>query len=276
MLQTSEKHTPESFKAIQTDFYSEHAAFYLPKLIELLKNKSLSTAEVKGVEYLKSWNMNMDAQQVAPAIYEKFFIQLLQNLFADDLGESLYKEFISDKVLVRNAIHRVWINQKSQFVDNIKTPEIQESLEDIILTSYQEAIGDLTSKYGEEIGKWKWGKIHHTIIKHPLGTVTILDKLLNLNRGPYGIGGSFHTVEPFAYKYGNPFESNHGASQRHVYVTGNWDESWTIIPTGISGIPASPYYCDQTELYMKKQYRRDWFSKPEVIKHAKYKLLLTP
>jgi acyl-homoserine lactone acylase PvdQ len=56
----------------------------------------------------------------------------------------------------------------------------------------------------------------------------------------------------------------------------NWDESWTIIPTGISGIPSSPYYCDQTELYIHKKYRHDWFSREAVIKNAKYRIVIKP
>ncbi|MCD6597077.1 MAG: penicillin acylase family protein, partial [Bacteroidales bacterium] len=92
------------------------------------------------------------------------------------------------------------------------------------------------------------------------------DKVFGFNRGAYRVGGSFHTVNPFSP------ENNavHAASQRHVFSTANWDESITIIPTGESGIPASKFYCDQTELYLKNQYHSDPFSRNEVENHARF------
>ncbi|TNF44675.1 MAG: hypothetical protein EP310_02875, partial [Bacteroidetes bacterium] len=67
-----------------------------------------------------------------------------------------------------------------------------------------------------------------------------------------------------------------GASQRHIFDLSNWDASKTVIPTGISGIPASPFYLNQTEMYMNNQYHADPFSKTEVEKAAKFRMKLLP
>jgi penicillin amidase len=93
-----------------------------------------------------------------------------------------------------------------------------------------------------------------------------------MNRGPYEVGGSFHTVCPYSYSFRDPFSVNHGASHRHVYSTADWDQSRTIIPTGTSGIPASEHYCDQTERYINKAYRRDVVSKQRVEQKARYRM----
>ncbi len=276
MLLETEKHNAQSFKAIQTDFHSENVKYYLPKLLEMLRHNKLSDQDGSAYKILKEWNMSMDADQVAPSLYETFFLNFLKNIYRDDMGDSLYKEFIADKILVRNAIHHIWTNDNSDFVDDINTKDKSEKINDIIINSFRETITQLNEKYGTNINNWKWGEIHQLSVNHFLGKVWLLDKFLHLNRGPYKMGGSFHTVEPYSYKYTNPFETTHGASQRHVYVTGNWDESWTVIPTGISGIPSSPYYCDQTELYINKKYKHDWFSRQAVVKNAKYKILLKP
>jgi penicillin amidase len=69
---------------------------------------------------------------------------------------------------------------------------------------------------------------------------------------------------------------NHGASHRHIFTTANWDESKTVIPTGTSGIPASPFYLDQTEMYLNNQYHADPFSKAEVEKAAKFSMKVVP
>jgi penicillin amidase len=275
-LQETEKHTPQTFKSIQTDFTSEHVRYYLPGLIKVLNGRVLNTIEKECLQYLKNWDCAMDANMVAPTIYETFFNRLLRDLYRDEMGEELYREFITDKVLVRNAIRSVWSKHESAFIDNVFTKEKKETFDEIVAAAYRGAIIHLAETMGSDTRAWTWGKLHTVVINHPLGSVKLLDRVFNLNRGPYPIGGSFHTVAPYAYKYLNPYESTHGASQRHIYVAGNWDESWTIIPTGISGVPASPYYCSQTDMYLNKQYKHDWFSRQAVVKNAKYRIVLVP
>jgi penicillin amidase len=88
--------------------------------------------------------------------------------------------------------------------------------------------------------------------------------------------GSFHTVCPYSYSYNNLYKVNHGASHRHIFDVNNWDNSETVIPTGTSGIPASDFYLNQTELYINNRYHADPFSKTEVEKAAKYKMKILP
>jgi penicillin amidase len=65
--------------------------------------------------------------------------------------------------------------------------------------------------------------------------------------------------------------SDHGASERHIFHTADWDRSLTVIPTGTSGVPASPHYLDQTPLYINNQYHSDYFSREAVEAHYRYK-----
>jgi len=132
----------------------------------------------------------------------------------------------------------------------------------------------LSAKYGEDQSKWKWGDIHTITLEHPLGSVKLLDRVFGLNSKTYRIGGSDHTVSP--YSYNADFKVNHGASERHIFNTANWDESFTIIPTGNSGIPASEFYLSQTENYLNGVFYKDPFSEQAVKAAAKYTLILKP
>ena len=114
------------------------------------------------------------------------------------------------------------------------------------------------------------------MLKHPLGEVAILNKIVGLNRGPYAVGGSFHTVSPYSYDVGENFISDNGASHRHIYTTSDWDKSQTVIPTGNSGQPGSEFYCNQTEMYLNNIYHSDGVSKNAVEKKAMYTMKLTP
>jgi len=104
----------------------------------------------------------------------------------------------------------------------------------------------------------------------------MLEKAFDLNKGPFGMPGSYHTVCPYSYGYNNLYKVNHGASHRHILNTGNWDASETVIPTGASGIPASKFYLNQTEMYINNRYHADPFSKAEVERNAKYRMKFVP
>ncbi len=178
-------------------------------------------------------------------------------------------------MLLENLLINIQNNNNSEWIDDKNTPE-KEVFSDIIIKSYKETIADLTDELGNDPEKWQWGKLHTFTISHPLGTVKTLDRAFHLNRGPFEMKGSFHTVGPYSYSYNNLYAVNHGASHRHIFDTGDWDASKTVIPTGTSGIPASPFYLDQTEMYLNNHYHADPFSKGEVEKAAKFRMKVVP
>jgi penicillin amidase len=276
LLNAKEKHSLESFREIQTDFHSTNVEYYLPVLLSILGKANFSGSEQTAFNLLKKWDGNMAADKAVPTIYETFFMKFVMNVFQDEMGDTIYREFLGDKILVRNAVHRIWKTRNSAYCNNIFTKNKIEGFDNMVISSFKMAVNELGENYGNSIEKWEWGKLHTVSINHPLGKVWVLNKLFNLNRGPYSIGGSFHTIEPYSYKYTMPFVSTHGASQRHIYSLGNWDNSLVVIPTGISGVPASDYYCDQTSMYINKKYRNDWFSREKVAQHAKYTIVLKP
>jgi penicillin amidase len=137
--------------------------------------------------------------------------------------------------------------------------------------AFHRTVDTLSAMYGEDPSAWEWGELHKVALMHPMGGVSIVEKLFRVNRGPYPIGGSYHTVCPYTYPIGSSFVANHGASERHIFHTSDWDQSWTVIPTGTSGVPASPHYLDQTPLYINNLYHRDHFSREAVENNSLYK-----
>jgi penicillin amidase len=168
-------------------------------------------------------------------------------------------------------IYRILKEGADEWVDDINTPQ-KETLDEIILKSFKDGVDDINNKYGPDTTNWKWGDIHKITLEHPLGTVKLLDRIFGFNSKEHRVGGSNHTVSP--YSYGTGFKVNHGASERHILNTANWDESLTVIPTGNSGIPASEYYMSQTDNYINGKFYKDAFTEPAVKATAKYTLIL--
>ncbi|NIM11827.1 MAG: hypothetical protein GTO45_06885 [Candidatus Aminicenantes bacterium] len=267
----------DDFKRMHGDFKSKHVERFLADIIIILKESAdLNEDEREALARLSTWNGVLSKESTAATIFEHMYMVMVKNLVKDELGETLYRRYLGDKTLIRNLMVNTWKNKDTQckWCDDINT-EKKETFNDWIRTSFKETIRLLQAKLGSNPDKWQWGKIHKLILGHPLGRIKLLDTLFKFNRGPFEVGGSFHTVCPYSYSFRNPFVSDYGASHRHIYSTANWDESQTVIPTGTSGIPASPFYCDQTKLYLENKYHSDFFSKPLVVKNAKFKMVIS-
>ena len=218
----------------------------------------------------------MDKKSGAAAIFETLYLQrLIKCTFEDELGAQ-FADFNGVTSVSRNAMDKLMDLKDSPWFDNIATPGKTETIDDAIVCSFGNAISAIGKQMGTNPQSWEWGKIHHLVLAHPLASVKILDKIFDLNRGPFEVGGSFHTVSPYSYDPNMPFQASSGSSHRHIFDVADWDNSFTVIPTGNSGIPASRHYCDQTEMYLNGQYHHDYFSRALIVSHARYKMKFTP
>lgn len=262
----------DDFKRMITDQRSDYAAILVPPLLNSFDKIVLTNAnEVKAFALLKQWNNEMSADEEAPSVFEFFRIALARELIADELGDmygslpGVYRDYY---------IYRVIMSGPDRWVDKASTAEF-ESLNEIMRMAFRTAIKDLASEAESRgLSGWKWGDLHTMTLEHPMGSVNLVNRLFRLNSPVYRVGGSYHTVSP--YSYGSGFRVNNGASQRHIYNTADWDESYSIIPSGNSGVPSSRYYLSQSERYVEGKFYRDHFTEKAVRENSVHKLILSP
>ncbi len=272
MLNEKEKISVDDFVRMQGDQRSGMARKFTPVMIESLKDfADLSENEINAVNLMKAWDFSLGTDKPEATIFEEWYYQLMKAVAEDELGEDLFKKMTREKMMVKNFMENLLLNPGSDWCDDVSTP-VTEDFNTIVRVALAKTVTSLEADMGKDIAGWEWGKVHQMTLKHPMASVKILDKLFNLSSGPWPVGGSHHTVSPYSHPLGNPAGINHGASHRHIFDAGSWDRSLTIIPTGVSGIPASEFYCNQTELYVKNQYRIDLFSKEEVVRNALYRI----
>ncbi|MFH0758689.1 MAG: penicillin acylase family protein [Bacteroidota bacterium] len=270
MLDSQKEHGIEDFQRMLRDQTSVFARKMTPVYLEALEGRTDGIYQ-SAQQVLEQWDYNLEATSSAALIYEIMWIELQEAMFRDELGEERYGLLLSNPVIPRNLINRIRLTGESGWCDDVSTPETTETFSDNIRTAFHQAVDTISAQFGNDPGTWQWGDLHKVSLIHPMGGVNIVDKLFRVNRGPYPVGGSFHTVCPYSYPAGKSFIANHGASERHIFNTADWDKSLTIIPTGISGVPASPHYLDQTESYVNNRFHRDYFSSDAVKANMKYK-----
>lgn len=278
MLQAKDKLSVEDFKLMHGDFKSKQTELMYPTLIKILNSKTDWTdAEKKALELYNNWDMVHNVNSVAANLFETQYAELANALFQDEMGEELFNDYMGMDLLAGYVMRDLFMgNTGLKWIDNINTADKQETLNDLVVLSFSNTVKLLSQKMGSNSEKWQWGGIHQLMLKHPLGEVAILDKIIGLNRGPYPVGGSYHTVSPYSYDMGEMYIADNGASHRHIYTTSNWDNSVTVIPTGNSGQPASEFYCNQTDMYLNNIYHPDVVSKSGVEGRTKYALKLVP
>lgn len=271
MLTAKEKLNADDFKAIQADCNSVFARKFNPVFVQALEKAELNETEKKAFELLKDWNNELTKESSATLIFEQLYKEYNKAVFYDELGDKLYADLLVQKMLPEYLLDKTRTTKTSAWFDNVKTDDKVETMDDDIYAAFTSTINKFSTELGTDPEQWHWGDLHTLTLKHPLGSSKLVETLLHVNKGPYPVKGSFHTVGPYSYPMNDDgFQANHGASHRHIFTLNNWDESQTVIPTGESGIPASDYYCDQTELYINNIYHPDPFTLEEVKKHAKF------
>lgn len=275
MLDEKDRFSAEDFKRMQADQKSMLVADIKNIILsEMKKSYPLTGLEKEALQLFSSWEGVLEKTSPEASMFETFLCVFAENLLADEMGVKLYGEFLGSSLLREYAIQNVMEAKDSLWCDDTGTPDTIETFTDIMQKSFRDTVALLQDNHGRNMDNWQWGKIHRFTLSHPLGSVKVLNWLFRFNSGPYEVGGSSHTVCPYSYPLNEPFGVTWGASHRHIYTLANWDESLTVIPTGVSGIPSSPHYCDQTPLYLANRYHPDYFSRDLVEKNAKYTMII--
>lgn len=276
MLKEKEKLSADDFKRMQGDQKSKMAEkFTRYFLTHLVAKAGLSESEKEVYELMRKWDYTLLKERPEGLIFEKWYYLTGINLVKDQMDSLMLTEFVGEKTFFENFLENMVVKPNDTWADDITTKEVTESFGDIIGLSFQQTVKELVSKYGVKPGEWKWGDDHTITLAHPMSGVKILNKIFRLNRGPYPVGGSFHTVGPYESPLNKNAGVNHGASERHIFDVSNWDHSVTVIPTGTSGIPASKHYCDQTESYVTNKYHTDYVTRAKVEGAALYRMNFT-
>jgi len=274
LLQSKQKLSLNDFKEIQNDQKSLLAEMFCNFIIDKIQDEKLNDKLYSSAKsMLSNWDFILDTESVEATIFEYFYYNLSRSLTYDELGEDLFTELSGKKILIKNLMEGIMKNNESKWINNINTEET-EKIGNIVTEAFINTIDQLENEFGS-INDWEWGAIHNIRLYHPIGKIKLIPGLFGLNSQTYPVGGSFHTVSPYTYPYMSPAEVDHGASHRHIYSISNWDNSLSVIPTGTSGIPASKYFCDQTEMYVNGKYHHDFFSYGKVKESGKYKMFIT-
>ena len=274
-LDTMEKATVDEMKSIQLDHTSLFAKEITPYLLSI-KTGSETGKLKKAMGLLENWNFVESPESKGALVFHSVLRQVVISIFGDELellGDKYLDAFTSMKYLHNRSLRKILADGNSSWIDNIRTREKIETLEEILKTAFINGVKDIERVAGQNINNWQWGRAHYLTHKHKIGSKKTLDWIFGFNVGPYLSGGSDKSPNAGSYSFSDPYAQTAGASMRRVVDFSNLNETQQIIPTGQSGLYNSRHYDDQAELYHKGGYRTTWFNEKHIIDNKNNKRL---
>lgn len=254
-------HTQEDMMKLQFDYLSIIARRLVPQLASIHSDNPL--AETLR-ERLLNWDFIIDKNSVEAAVYvtwEKKLASKLRQRFVPEEGKKYIRSIPLRKVvswLTTNSGPMTGPTEKYQF----------------LLECFDESIADLTTSLGPDFSTWVYGqeKLHHVLIKHPMGNAVDPATRKILEVGPLPRSG--YGATPGMTTHSNNQAS--GATFRIVADVSDWDKTMFTNAPGQSGDPRSPFYSNLFKAWATDQHFPVYFSKDLVISSAREKTMLTP
>ncbi len=239
VLESDSGQTIESTLALQMDTVSAAARDLLPLMLTVRPDNAAAS---EAVTLLRGWTYRMDRDRPEPLIFATWLRHLNEALYADELG-TLFREYWR----LRPRTVRGMLTEHQAWCDDRRTAR-DETCAEILRSSLDAAIAELTTRHERDLSDLRWGDEHVAPFAHRVFSAvpvarSLVDISIETDGGPYTVNRGNSRVN----SADAPFAHVHGATMRAVYDLSDLDNSRFIIATGQSGNPFSPHYGDLVE-----------------------------
>ncbi|MEM8572229.1 MAG: penicillin acylase family protein [Pseudomonadota bacterium] len=258
LLGEREFHTLDGFIDFQTDVVSEPARTLLPLMARDLWYTDAaaepgSAAERRQIalERLGNWNGAMSEHDPEPLIYAAWTRALQRRLIIDELGAMADLLPQPEPVFIDRVFRN--IDGAAIWCDITQTT-VEETCAQISSLALDDALVELTDKYGDRLESWQWGDAHQALHRHEtLGTIPLMRLLTNIRQNTAGGADSLRRGQ-WTGSGEQPYTNIHSSVLRTVYDFADPDSSVIILSTGQSGHPLSKHYDDMASLWRRGEY----------------------
>jgi penicillin G amidase len=254
LLDVKPKHSMVSFADIQKD----HVSLAAQEILPLLKKTVPRSERAKvALDVLAGWNGSMDAERAEPLIFNAWMRSISRQIFADELGEDLMKDYWEQRNVHLPTIN-VLMNKDGQArwcADRTGGGAKAQGCDEVLSSSLETALGDLESRYGQDMWNWRWGEAHVARSEHrPFAKVDVLAQFFDIRVPTPGDTFTVNVGRHNLRDEKTPFANRHAASLRALYDLSNPENSLFIHSTGESGNVLSPLYRNYSQRWAQVEY----------------------
>ena len=217
----------------------------------LLKVKVADTWVAEGQRTLVGWDYSATPDSAPAAYFNVVMHNLLKLTFRDELPDELWPVG-GDRW---NAVVLGLLKQpRNLWWDDVTTPEVTESRDDILRLAMTNARKEITSLMARDTDEWSWGRLHTVTLRNQtLGTSGIKPVEALFNRGPYEVGGGPAVVNAMAYDT----TEGYTVTSAPDHADGGRPRQPGPVPlgqpVGVSGHAFHRNYADQTDLWARNE-----------------------
>lgn len=271
LLSSNEDMSIADMKNIQAQTYSVPAADIRPYLLAIEPENDLQR---QALEQVQTWDLLFEADRVGATIYATWFWFLIQNMLGDELGEELLLEYNRFALTYTPNIVDWMAQEDTVWFDDITTPE-QETRDDLLRSSLDDALTWLQTEHGDDMMAWQWGRVHPMEFVHqPLGLsgIGVIEDLFNSDSIP--ARGDDHTVNAGWFSVNRPFRMIGGTAERLIIDLNDLDATQAINSTGQSAHLFHRHREDTIEMWQNMEYYPLYFSQEAIENHGEQVLWL--
>jgi penicillin amidase len=269
MIEAVEQLSAEHIKKIQGDNKSLSAGEIIPYLTALTPDDPQLR---QALERLAAWDLQEHQDSAEAALYEMIWVHLVEAIW-DELPPDLrFKGGSWPMALARDLLAQ----PENHWWDDVSTPAI-ETRDDILLRALQEGHAWLEERYGGNMDRWTWGRLHRaTFENQSLGRsgIGLIEGIFN--RGPIAVSGGSAIVNATNWSIDEPAIVTAIPSERMILDLGDWQRSLTMHTTGQSGHPYHKHYGDMIKPWRDIQYHTMHWERSEIEADAEGVLRLEP
>jgi penicillin amidase len=223
------------------------------EVIPYLDDLSFADADLdRARNRLLTWDGEMTMDSPEAALFNVFWVKLLERTFADQLPEDLKPDggtYTFDTVnLLLPEPDNVWW-------DDIRTIDVVEDRDTILQQAFGAGYNEALKLLGSDPDGWRWGDLHTmTFINPTLGQsgIGLIEDIFN--RGPFPVHGSEAVPNKTAWNVKRPYTTSSVPALRQIIDLGDLSSSRMIQAIGQSGHPGHDHYDDFIDLWRNFEY----------------------
>ncbi|NOZ86001.1 MAG: penicillin acylase family protein [Deltaproteobacteria bacterium] len=276
ILSNEKKVSSEFMQEMQVNAKSPAALKMAARFIAAAKTiASPSEAETRALELLESWDGTFSPESEAALVFSAVYDNALRAMFEDELGP-LYNSYRAHVFLIMQVFEKELSDPDSVLVDDRRTKDKKETAREILKRAFRQGVSKLVKRTGGPDSDWSYSRFHVFERKHPLAAGGwILRKIFS--RGPDPVPGSPWCIDATSAGL-HPFRAIRAGPSMRI-ITDFADEPPCVhvaITGGESGHVLSPYYDDQTRLWLSGELMTLPMNLDDVRSSSSHRLVLSP
>lgn len=271
LIKNTPQLSPNDMAGIQADVNSAQARELLPYLLTATPPDERSRA---AIELLRNWDGEIAGDSPQAAIFEGWYQQLPQQIYADELGDALWKSYQEEPSFIAMQLSNLLKGAGGAWCDNSNTPQ-PENCQATLGKALAAGLADMTNYQGtDDMRAWRWDRAHNAMFPHnALDGVAALKPIFSRSIPNNGDG---FTVNVAPIRRTEPYNQYHGPSYRHIVDLSDLNASRFMHTVGQSGYVLSPHYDDLIERWQRVEFLPMRYDRATIDAATEERLMLEP